>query len=231
LFFSKAKQVPERKMPLSDTFNDPARHPAHRFEEKHGVSGIAGDYVFPRDMTAAAYEDYYTWEFSPHGGIARHPGVFRDHDAPESKLNNLKPGPVARYVAEKASPEYRALLAEGWRQLEAANPVLKKLDFDRSNGGEMYNALMGVTSGFNPDDINFYLKLQRDNVLPGLHIQTAPAFKVHMEWMENRMSVCDRPGWIPSLPTLEKIRSEFREKKPTMGERLSGLLPPRFQPK
>lgn len=202
------------QLSVKERFNDLSRHPAHRFEAQNNIDGIAGDYVFPNNMTAAAYEDRYTWLFDQHGGIARMPEILKDFYAPERdfKGNEIKGG-IADFLGEKASAQYRALLNDGWNRLERANPELKALTFDRTHAGETYNALMGVTSGFNVQDIDFFLKLRRENKIPAMTVMNDPAFKKHLDWMQNAASVCERPCWVPSLPTMENITGQLKAKR------------------
>lgn len=208
--------MPEHKLTIRQRFNDLSRHPAHRFEAQHGISGIAGDYIFPDGMTASAYEDLYNWQIDEGERILRHPGILDSFEAPERRMTHM-PGRIAAFVELQASSRYKSLLHEGWRRLEEENPELKKLAFNRSNGGELYNALLGVTSGFNMQDIDLFLKARRTGQPPGLYIRNADAFRAHMEWMQNNLDACERPHWIPSLPTLEKIRDKLSRKQDAKG--------------
>lgn len=187
---------------FSSSFNDAARQPTRLFEQQTGLTGIAANYVFPHPFTAAEYEDRYVWLFAA-DGFKHIPTVLTGTGLPEETM--LSPDRrcgIYEFLQERSSG-YKDLLHAGWRDLERLNPETAQLVFDRNDIHQTYDALLGVTSGYNINDINFFLDLKRQGVAPGMHAQTLPGYKdIHwnIECMTNT-----RMQWVASMPTMEKI--------------------------
>ncbi len=87
-------------------------------------------------------------------------------------------------------------------RLEHLNPVLTTLAYDRSDVKQCYDAILGVTSGFNTDDIQHYLdgnfyKKSMEN--PAYAAQHAAVVK-HLN--DNELY------WVPSPKTMGRILAQ-----------------------
>ena len=112
-----------------------------------------------------------------------------------------------RWAAQRgliAQDTYAENLRETCALLSALNPTLTRLQFDRGDTGRLFDLLMGVSSGFNPDDIQFYLA---GNYYSVAMMQQDYAAK------NNAAQRClgTDIGWVPSPRTLDKI---IRQRKP-----------------
>ena len=87
-------------------------------------------------------------------------------------------------------------------KLEQLNPVLKTLVYDRSNIKQCYDTILGVTSGFHTDDIQFYLdgnfykKSMENPVYAAKHDAVVSHFN------DNELY------WVPSPKTMDRILAQ-----------------------
>ena len=190
---------------LKNAFEEAAREPARLFELRNGVSGIAGHYQFPYGMSAAEFEETYFWKHD-----AR-PSILNETDSPENGVKSLK-GEIDEFLS-RGSLSFITMMSQLWGELVQLNPILKEVKIDKTSPHQVYHALLGVTSGFNTDDINHYLRLKfSDNILPGMVARNNPVIKSIEERTHERML------WIPAQETLEKIERQISApgwKKPT----------------
>lgn len=87
-------------------------------------------------------------------------------------------------------------------RLEELNPALTTLTYNRSNIKHCHDAVLGVTSGFNTDDIQFYLdgnyyKKSMEN----------PAYAAKHGAVVTHLND-DRLYWVPSPKTLDRILAQ-----------------------
>jgi hypothetical protein len=94
--------------------------------------------------------------------------------------------------------------------LENINPRLENVIFNRGDIEEIYHALYGVASGFNVEDINYFLELCRKGVYPAVWSRSQPDIKPVAEHIEGR--VRQHMEWVVSPPTLKKIKSKLDRK-------------------
>lgn len=104
-----------------------------------------------------------------------------------------------------------ATLTGTWKKLVDRNPCLKQIKTQEGNRRELVDALMGVVSGFNVNDINFFLDLSRKNLPAGSYSEQLPAFKEIYDWIRQKTGQNDI-YWVPSLPTLQKMKSQLESK-------------------
>jgi hypothetical protein len=170
------------------------RHPALEFQTQNHLRGIAGRYRIPGNYTAPEYEDRMSREMI---ALAR----------------PLLTGQERRNfwdVLEKIAPPPQ--LKKSWNTLVRLNPALKAVKFDKTNAEEMYNAHLGVTSGFNVDDINFFL--QQKHVGEGLPARQARAMPGHGERLKRIDDIAKAPMfWVASPKTAEKVEARLLRKK------------------
>jgi hypothetical protein len=186
------------------SFNDFSRLPVHDFERQTGVTGISRSYLIPDNMTAHEYEDFYTWKILD-GGIKK-PGVVEGTALPESRITKIK-GDVDQFLM-KRSAGYQALLQQGWKKLVDLNPELRKVRLDPKKIDQVYDALMGATSGMNPDDINFYVGAkQKGHDNPGMYFDETPSLALAFEKIAEKSGV--RPEWNPSRKTMRVVLGQL----------------------
>ena len=100
-----------------------------------------------------------------------------------------------------------------WKKLVDRNPVLKNVREPTACKRDLVDAVMGVVSGFNVNDINFFLELSRKNLPAGSYSEKLPEFKEIYDWLQQKTGRNDI-YWVPSLPTLKKIKTQMESKKP-----------------
>ena len=98
------------------------------------------------------------------------------------------------------------LLNDLWRRLNTLNSGLGAVALRRKDPRDMYYALMGVTSGFNADDINFFLERYRQGVPAWAYSQSLPRLKQLYDEIETR---AESMQWVAAPATLEKIKSKL----------------------
>lgn len=172
------------------------KYTAHavKMEEEYGLVGIAGRYQFI-DGKAAPFAEYgYRKEYQKYF-IA---DSFLRSDDPYRKQ--------AGAVLEKEIPAALERVNREIAQLTAMNPELKRLNYNRREINEAYRALIGITSQYNPDDINAYLHAARTGTRSREISERVE--KIHKERGINF-------GWQPAMKTLEKIEKQLRAKDKT----------------
>ena len=189
---------------LKDAFEEAAHEPARIFELRNGVSGIAGHYQFPYGMSAAEFEETYFWR------LDSRPGILNETDIPENGANALK-GDIDEFLS-KSSLSFINMMSQLWDEIVHLNPVLKEIRIDKTSLHQVYHALLGVSSGFNTDDINLYLSLK---CVEGRKPQDIMASNPIRELIETHTGPM---GWVAAPKTLEKIERQISApswKKPT----------------
>lgn len=188
---------------LQDTFNtrsraaeELSRLPAHRFELETGLTGLAGNYRFPGSLRAKDFEDRYFW-----GNKGTPPAFLKETSLPEKEIDVRALGGIDHAVAH-SSPGFRHVMLQLWDKMVRLNPPLAAVAVDRANPNHVYDALHGAASGFNPDDINFYLRTRWiEGKMPALLIASGTRA------VENLCGVM--PEWITSPQTLDKIGEQL----------------------
>ncbi len=168
---------------------------AHEFEEKTGISGIAGRYVLPTGMEEKSLESFIDRSFDQAIAHADH----RAGTQNEALLNLLSVMDQIRTVN--------------------AGSGLEHIPVDRKDAYQVGHFLMGVVSGYNTNDINYYLHerpeapaveyfeevLARGGTLsremPGYEDYVA---HLHLLALEDKVGVSI--GWYPSPKTIGKIK-------------------------
>ena len=168
--------------------NGVIKYTAHavRLEEMTGLTGIAGRYKFLDGKTPAEAEYDYR-------------KAFLKYSIASSYLQS--DDPVKARSAQKFEAEIPSALVAVNKEIDKLsklNPELKKLDYDRKDFIESYRALIGVTSQYNVDDINDYLRVLRTGVKNTQAQQS-------MESLKKRYGL--RFGWQPAVSTLKRIET------------------------
>lgn len=114
--------------------------------------------------------------------VAQHVLYAKDSELPLSKLNELLDDIVS------------------------LNPCLKSLTYDRSDERNVLDVIFGVTSAFNPNDIQYFLdtnsKIGDDKVLSSIMLERFLNTRAHAKMMDIDL------GWIPSPQTLAMIKKQ-----------------------
>jgi hypothetical protein len=178
------------------------RHPALEFQTQNHLRSIAGRYRIPGNYTAPEYEDVTSAMVIAETKAMVTPADKRSH----------------WNVLERIAPPEP--LKKSWNRLVRLNPVLKGVKFDRNNGEEMYNAHLGVTSGFNVDDMNFFLEQKR--VGEGLPAKQAHEMPVHGDRLLRIEGMAKTPMfWVASPKTAEKVEARLLRKKKALARKFN----------
>jgi hypothetical protein len=188
--------MPHRKpLSLSRAFNDASTHPALRFQRDNNLRGIAGRYYIPDGKTAAQYEK----------AMSRR---MHAHVEAEMKKRNATEFDYWRVAESMGVP---AFLEKSWGKLVALNPALKKVKFDRRCVEDAYNVHIGVTSGFNVNDINFFIRQRHvGEGLPALQSHRMPVHGARLDRINAAAE--SQMFWVASPATAKKIEKRFRRK-------------------
>ena len=173
--------------------NASCRHPALLFQTENRLRGIAGRYVIPGNRTASEYEDHIWNEVE---GALKH------------RLAGYHPQGIWSVLVKSPPP---AVLRDSWNELLRLNPQLKGVKVNRKNGADLLEAHTGVTSGFNVDDINFYLEqLKTGERLPSKQSRAMPVHGDRIARVE--AAAGKHMYWVASPQTVEKIEARFRRR-------------------
>lgn len=210
-------------MKQEPTWLSPHTQPALEFERATGLTGIAGRYVFPEGLSAEAFEKRYAWRY---GAEASRPEIMRGSplsvpSGMASALAQLQKvmvetgfsgskfakklwsdavGAEFQHVMKTPEHPYRVMQRALWDELVSLNPALEKVTFDRMEGQQIHDAMMGVSSGFNVDDINYFLRRP-----PGYTPQSVE--NIQQTAITEKTSV--RPGWRLSPETRAHIMQQL----------------------
>lgn len=97
------------------------------------------------------------------------------------------------------------------RRVEKLNPILKKIPYNRDSHVAHFRVIMGVVSGFNVDDISYFMRSISRNGSPALNSRKKSPTKQMIAFIE----AAGRPPmqWAPSRKTLEKICQRIKRKE------------------
>ena len=172
---------------------------AVNLEEKYGLKGVAGRYRFVDGKEACWAEYGYRKRFMKYF----HAEKMKESDNPVARE-------AAKIVLEKSPDALKEINAE-IKKLQALNPELKRLNYNPNKILESYQALIGVTSQYNPDDVNYFLH----------SLRTGKRDKA-LEERKEKLGI--NLGWQPAAATLDKIESQMKTRQ-------NALLTARLQSK
>jgi hypothetical protein len=185
--------------------------PARDFEFHAGIDGISAHYVFPRGISATWYDKYL--EKADYASRTRKCYSFNKDHAPSLK---------------SPDPALMADMLKDWDELAALNPGLKKVRLDRGSPMNLLNALYGVVSQFNVDDINNFLEVPR---ITGRRAVAVDNLKIHdMSQTQVKIEIAagTQVEWVLSPATLKKIEQALEKKT---GNPLDWVLSPENEKK
>jgi hypothetical protein len=192
-----------KPLSLSCAFNMAARAPGHRdsnhpalqFSRANNLRGIAARYRIPGGEIASIYEDE----------------MWRKMEAVvtlQAAATNMV-GQNFWSIAETMQPP--AFLKKSWDKLVKLNPRLKDIRMNKNAAADMLNAHLGVTSGFNVDDINFYIEQQHTGEgKPAMQARRMPDHGGRLARIE---AVAQEDlQWVASPATAKKIEQRFKRR-------------------
>jgi len=138
------------------------------------------------------------------GTALGHPITFQQIEAND----NLRTA-FEGFVQQREHEELSQMLAK----LEALNPKIAAIRFDRANTKHLSDVVHGVVSGFHPDCIDHYINFSRVGCLMDLERHPAETARRALESrILNHLgeSAEHTVGWIASIPTLERIWEQIK---------------------
>lgn len=111
----------------------------------------------------------------------------------------------------KNTPRIVGYLQKTWDELVALNPELKKI---RTEGDpkSLRHGIFGAASRFNPDDIHFFVELQKrpECAMTALLVHEVPLYKKLSDQIEMRTGLSG--SWVASPETLLKIFEQVKDR-------------------
>ncbi len=148
--------------------------PALDFEERTKLSGVAGGYRYLPGLEAHEIENYA-----------------------------LAICALARFDVDVVR-ECNERLPLIWTALKKLNPKLGAVRIDETDREDIYDAVIGVLSNYNPRDIEAYI-----NVGHGIIRAKGDAYQACRTWVENNAGEMQ---WVPSYHTLISIKSQIEQR-------------------
>jgi hypothetical protein len=177
--------------------------PAYRFEKASGLKGIAGNYKYPGGLNPVQFDDAWTWTFYSNGETQLYPTALVDRGIALPRVGAREE--ISEYLARtprEIQDAFQGVLDE----LIALNPELKGVRVDRKNIGMVYDVINGVASGFNVNDINYYLEADNSDTARRAYFEDPRRLRI-----ENETGA--RPCWIASPQTLDLVCLKLDERK------------------
>lgn len=191
--------MPARQpLPPSRAYNLPAagpledsRYPALAFARANGLRGIGQRYVIPNGLSAVELEDRI-W--------ARTFGLW-------PRATTWNPNGRHKTSVPTHTPFH---LRQLWQQMKDLNPALHKLRVRANTTDAVLTALTGVTSGFNLNDIQYYLNLEQRGWAPAYHSLRHPLHGPRIRQIDKVAAVPSQ--WVMSPATISLIEKKFVRK-------------------
>ena len=197
-----------------------SHQPAVLFEQRHGLKGIAGHYNFP-DVPGwdwKSLDERFNQYFDRKADPELYPKLVENFAKASGKpatLENVRPGgalrkPMLRYLIELEHEEITRI----YHALADLNPgAAAQLHFDPNNRAELSTAVQGLVSGFNTDDINYFIGRSRrgnEEQYSQRDVVRAAADKkiIARLGLEKTHSL----GWIASPETQKKIWNQIKHR-------------------
>lgn len=115
------------------------------------------------------------------------------------------------------SAQESQFLQKTWDELVALNPELERIK-PQGNATWLRYGIFGAASRFNPDDINFFIELQKrtDCSVVALLVHQVPSYKKLLIDIEARTGLDTE--WVASPETLLKIHGQVKNRPVTIKE-------------
>jgi hypothetical protein len=176
----------QREKPCARSIHLPARS----FEHVGGIDGIAGDYRFPDGWKAGEFEAYISKKYFPWLMI---------HDMD--------------FNGSYRKADFAGALKAEWADLAALNPCLASIPLETGNPQVLFDAILGVTSGFNTDDIAFFTGLEiAGNTPVYAYAQKMTGYAALFNEVAESVARkgWERPiEWVPSPKTLQVMKEKL----------------------
>ncbi len=213
-------------------FHQTSYSPPETFEQDTGLVGIAGQYKFPKELDALKVEKYVCFygdlifahsalddeaKRNRAGAILFTKEEIEQECYTKEEIDEIqaRPLPSAELSKHEISQwqekerEHLQNMNELWEWLCDLNPGLNNIHFDQENFFAVEAAIFGVTSKYNPDDIQQYLDHFFGCVDPEKDKERAVLHK--QIFQEEGL---DNYGF-PSLETLNVINKQLSDPKPS----------------
>ena len=175
--------------------------PALNFEKQTGIKGVGRVYKMPGGLSMAEMESYFPWVTT-----------FMNKPV-ESWAGKLKFGwklsQMGISMPERSSTLMYSRLAKTFCDL---TPELKDVRYDPGNKADVKFFCFGVTSGYNPGDIDYFLNEDR-STHEGMKASLDRRIYGYVGQLYHRLSKLpgqpDIQGFIPSPETADHINAEL----------------------
>lgn len=175
-----------------------------------------GIYKYTGNVPGARWDARYAEDFENKYGVA---GISHDYLLPE--------GRTARDIELELWFSSQGRMLE-WRsnmvdKIIALNPELSDLKYDRENLQSLEDIIGGVTTGFNSDDIEYYVRWVEDNPDLNERVFSQNGVRKVIEHEATKLMLGVGICWFPALSTLETIKEQLgfdRNSSPTQSDLL-----------
>ena len=105
-----------------------------------------------------------------------------------------------RYTSDGQGVEWKKGMVD---EIVNLNPELSSLDFDRDNSESLVDIIYGTTSGYNPDDIAYYLQMCALGSFSKRHVCSM------IEWFAECKMLDADISWMPAPETMGSIKEQL----------------------
>lgn len=167
--------------------------PMKEFEEKTGLTGLSFDYKMPEGKDASTVEIDYEI-------IRLGSGILYDLDR-SPNVFDFKPS-----VMPEQRQIYLCYVRDLISSLKDLNPELRGVALKQDNVDQSVDFILGVTSGYNPDDIAYYLSKKWDQT----HWMKTPHIRALNDSLQDIFNDKDLlVGGIVSPQTTQKVDQQL----------------------
>ncbi len=194
---------------------------AIEFEERYGLNGIAGRYVFPEepgfDRLTLQHKVWEIYDTEKHPALldARVQQFAAALNHPVTLEQIRENDQVCYYFATFMQHQELLEMLTVYEKLAALNPqAAAQLRFDKDDSKEVLDVVHGMVSGFSPEDINHYLESFRHEG-GFMALEQTPKEQARMVLTTRiKDQIGDIPSWRPATSTLEKIWEQVKQRSP-----------------
>jgi hypothetical protein len=202
------------------------QEPAKRFEQQYHVTGIAGNYIFPKEE-GYDRESIHRMLFVPEQGGVNWETILRNTRQLGQAIGDEALSPFEIPDSEFLKREYikvaekndKKIFYEVLGKLETLNPdAMQRIGYNRNKSNEVRDVICGIVSGFSPEDIHYFihewkyiLHHRKDDDAAELHYKARRATerKIMLRLSEDTRHGL---GWIASPQTMQKIWEQIEHR-------------------
>jgi hypothetical protein len=184
--FNHSSSAARRKVDLSQ--------PPRAFEEFNKVSGIAGRYIYPDNISVNQFEQQLRND---------HLDLWDYYKCVNHVLVLAKPFPTQKFN------EIRRLKDE----LIELNPILSTIPCDEHSPREVFDIVFGAASSINEEDIAFFMEHRKEN-LPGQHsAMRDQSYSMLFNSINSHPCTKVKIAWVPCKKTLLNISQQMQHRQ------------------